>query len=175
LIFLDESGFMLQPLRRKTWAPTGHTPIQHPSQRHDRLSVMCALTVAPRAQRFGLYYELLDHNCHAEDFVRFIRVLHRHLGRTMLLIWDRLNAHRTAAKQLAQAGCAWVEPRWLPGYAPELDPVEFVWTQAKYADLANWIPQDIDDVRTQLTQVLEQYRHDPNRLYSFFSNAELPI
>lgn len=136
---------------------------------------MCALTVAPWAQRFGLHYELLDHNCHAEDFVRFIRVLHRHLGRKMLLIWDRLNAHRTAANQLAQAGCGWVQPCWLPGYAPELDPVEFVWTQAKYADLANWIPQNIDDVRTKLTRVLERYRHDSIRLHSFFKNAKLPI
>jgi transposase len=136
---------------------------------------MCALTVAPWAQRFGLYYELLDHNCHAEDFVRFIRKLHRHLGRTMLLIWDRLNAHRSAATQLVRADCNWCQPRWLPGYAPELDPVEFVWTQAKYGDLANWIPQDINDVYIHLQRLLEEYRHDPARLYSFFRNARLPI
>lgn len=166
---------MLQPLRRTTWAPVGQTPIRYPWHRHDRLSVMCALTVAPWARRFGLYYELLDHNCHTEDFVRFIHTLHHHLGRTMLLIWDRLNAHRSAASQLERAGCCWVEPRWLPGYAPELDPVEFVWTQAKYGDLANWIPQDINDVHYHLRRLLEEYRHDPVRLYSFFRNAQLPI
>jgi transposase len=88
-------------------------------------------------------------------------------------IFPRLRPNPTTNRQfLCNFG---VQPRWLPGYAPELDPVEFVWTQAKYADLANWIPQDIDDERTQLTQVLEQYRHDPNRLYSFFRNAGLPI
>jgi hypothetical protein len=136
---------------------------------------MCALTVAPWAQRFGLYYELLDHNCHAADFECFLRTIHRRLGRPLLLIWDRLNAHRSAAKHLSEDGCSWVQPRWLPGYAPELDPVEFVWTQAKYGDLANWIPQDINEVRRQLTSLLEQYRHDPARLYSFFTNAQLLI
>lgn len=93
----------------------------------------------------------------------------------MLLIWDRLSAHRSAAAQLAEAGCSWLAPRWLPGYAPELDPVEFVWTQAKYGDLANWIPQDIDDLHIHLQQLLEEYRHDPVRLHSFFRNARLPI
>jgi transposase len=175
LVFLDESGFLLQPLRRKIWAPVGQTPIHYPWDRHDRLSVLCALTVAPWQQRFGLYYELLDHNCHADDMIRFLQAVHRSLRRTMLVIWDRLNVHRSAAAQLAQAGCSWLEPRWLPAYAPELDPVEFVWTQAKYGDLANWIPDDIHQLRVRLQELLEEYRHDPDRLYSFFRTARLPI
>ena len=122
-----------------------------------------------------MYYELLDHNCHTVDMIRFIKSIHRNLRRTMLLIWDRLSVHKSAASQLAQAGRFWLEPRWLPAYAPELDPVEFVWTQSKYGDLANWIPEDIHDLRFQLEQVLEEYRHDPARLYSFFQIARLPI
>jgi hypothetical protein len=175
LIFLDESGFLLQPLKRKVWAPVGETPIQYPWNRHDRLSVLCALTVAPWAQRFGLYYDLLDHNCRTFDVKRFLQAIHRNLRRTMLVIWDRLQAHRSAAAQLAQAGCPWLQPRWLPAYAPELDPVEFVWTQAKYGDMANWIPNDIDDLHNNLQQLLEGYRHDPDRLRSFFNIAQLPI
>jgi putative transposase len=93
----------------------------------------------------------------------------------MLLVWDRLNAHRSAATQLGRAGCSWLQPRWLPSYAPELDPVEFVWTQSKYADLANWIPEDLDDLRSQLVPLLEDYRHDPARLRSFFRIARLSI
>lgn len=175
MIFLDESGFLLQPLRRKIWAPVGETPIDYPWNRRDRLSVVCALSMAPWAQRFGLYYDLLDHNCRAVDVMRFLQALHGNLRRTMLVIWDRLKAHQSAAAQLAQAGCSWLQPRWLPAYAPELDPVEFVWTQAKYGDLANWIPDDIHDLHIHLQQHLEDYRHDPARLYSFFRIARLPI
>ena len=40
IVFLDESGFMLQPLRRRTWAPSGQTPLQDAWDRHDRLSVV---------------------------------------------------------------------------------------------------------------------------------------
>lgn len=149
--------------------------MRYPWDRHDRLSVICALTVAPWEQRFGLYYDLLDHNCHAVDLVRFLRFVQSHLRRTMLLVWDRLPAHRSAAAQLRRAGCSWLRPRSLPSYAPELDPVEFVWTQSKYADLANWIPEDLDDLRRRLALLLEKYRHDPARLQSFFRIARLPM
>jgi putative transposase len=107
--------------------------------------------------------------------VRFLRFVHRRLRRTMLLVWDRLNVHRSAAAQLEQPGNSWLQPQWLPSYSPELDPVEFVWTQAKYGDLANWIPEHIDDLRQRLRTLLETYRHEPDRLYSFFRNAKLPI
>ena len=40
VVFLDESGFMLQPLRRRTWAPRGQTPVQYAWDRHDRFSVL---------------------------------------------------------------------------------------------------------------------------------------
>lgn len=136
---------------------------------------MCALSVAPATTRCGLYYEILNHNCSALDFERFLRRIHRCLGRDVLLIWDRLNGHRSAAKHLRESGCSWLHPHWLPAYAPELDPVEYIWTQAKYGDLANWIPQDIDEVREQLTGLLETYRDDPTRLHSFFDNAELSL
>jgi hypothetical protein len=166
---------MLQPLRRRVWAPVGQTPIRYPWARHDRLSVLCALTVAPWQARFNLYYRLLDQNCRAGDVMQFLRFVHGRLRRTLLVIWDRWQPHRSASARLTQEGCSWLDPQWLPAYAPELDPVEFVWTQAKYGDLANWIPEDLDDLRFHLQQCLETYRRDPARLYSFFRNAQLPI
>ncbi len=48
LVFLDESGFMLQPVCRRPWAPRGQTPILRQWDRRDRLSALSALTVAPR-------------------------------------------------------------------------------------------------------------------------------
>jgi hypothetical protein len=74
-VFLDESGFMLQPLRRRTWAPRGQTPIQNAWDRHDRLSVLGALSLAPWALRIGLYFGLYDHNITAADVVKFVKQL----------------------------------------------------------------------------------------------------
>jgi transposase len=66
-----------------------------------------------------------------------------------LVVLDRLKAHRTAAR-LLDADVLDLSPEspyrvaWFPGYAPRLNPVEHVWGHTKYADLANYIPEDID-------------------------------
>lgn len=174
-MFLDESGYLLQPLRRRVWAPRGRTPLQYAWDRHDRITAIAALSRGPWAARLGLYYMLLDHNAKAPDFVRFLREVHRHLRRPIILVCDRLRAHGAAVRQLLEGGATWISVEWLPPYAPDLDPVEDVWNQSKYADLANVVPDDVEDLRRKLIDVLETYRHEPNRLYSFFSAAGLSI
>ena len=174
-MFLDESGYLLQPLRRRVWAPRGRTPLQDAWDRHDRITAIAALSRGPWAARLGLYYMLLDHNAKAADLVRFLREVHRHLRRPIILVCDRLRAHGAAVRQLLESSTTWISVEWLPPYAPDLDPVEDVWNQSKYADLANVVPDDVDDLRRKLIDVLETYRHEPNRLYSFFSAAGLSL
>jgi hypothetical protein len=175
LVFLDESGFLLQPLRRRVWAERGDTPLQHAWNRHDRITAIAALCRAPWASRLGMYYDLWHHNTHALDLIQFVHHLHRCLRRPLLLVWDRLPAHRSAARQLREARCDWLQVEWLPGYAPELDPVESIWNQSKYGDLANCIPNDINQLHETLDHLLQDYRNDPTRLHSFFQAAELPV
>lgn len=141
--------------------------------RHDRITALAAITRAPWAARLGLYYELLDHNARAPDFVRFLREVHAHVRRPLTLVCDRLRAHGAAIRQLDEAKANWLHVEWLPAYAPELDPVEDVWNQSKYGDLANVIPDNIAELHQRLDQILETYRHEPNRLHSFFQAAGL--
>ena len=164
---------MLQPLRRDTWAPVGEVPVRYAWDRHDRLSAVCALTVAPWAQRFGMYYDLLDHNVHTADVVQLLRAVHQHLRRSLIVVWDRWRVHRSANARLIDQQAAWLRVHWLPAYAPELDPVEYVWNHAKYHDLANWIPDDIHDLRRHLHDLFEHYRNSPAVLTAFFRRAEL--
>jgi putative transposase len=120
-----------------------------------------------------LYYELLDHNARTADFVRFLREVHAHLRRPIILVCDRLPAHRSAVRRLLREGAHWLHIEWLPAYAPELDPVEDVWNQSKCGDLANVIPDGINELHMALDRLLETYRHEPNRLHSFFQAARL--
>src|SRR5439155_445168 len=82
-------------LRRRVWAPRGQTPVQYAWDRRDRITALAALTRAPWAQRFGLYYDLLHHNARTADVVRFLRTVHRRLRRPLLVVCDRLPAHRS--------------------------------------------------------------------------------
>ncbi len=105
--------------------------------------------------------------------MRFVCEVHGHLRRTIILVWDRLPAHRSAARRLLQEGASWLQVEWLPPYAPDLDPVEDVWNQSKYGALANVIPEDIQALHSELDHVLDTFRHEPNRLHSFFDAAHL--
>ncbi len=145
------------------------------SQRHDRLSVIGALALAPSQQRIGLYFHVQHRNVVTGDMMSFVRGLHRQLRRPIILILDRWSVHRAAAGRLQEAGCDWLEVEWLPPYAPELNPVEYMWSHAKYSDLANRVPDDRQDLEDGVVESLcdQYYEHDLKR--SFFHAARLSL
>ena len=99
-MFLDETGFMLQPVVRRTWAPRGQTPIHYSWDRRDRLSVISAITLSPQRRRFGLYFDIHDHNINSDAFEVFVRWLRRQIRRGIILVLDRWSVHRSGAQRL---------------------------------------------------------------------------
>lgn len=166
---------MLQPVVRRTWAPQGETPIHYSWDRHDRLSVISALTLSPQRRRFGLYFDVFDHNIRADDFEEFIARLLRRFPRGITLVLDRWQVHRSAARRLVDRFGARVWTEWLPAYAPELNPDEQVWRHTKHADLANYIPDDVYALGRAISHSIRQTRTKQSLLRSFFKHAELKL
>ena len=166
---------MLQPTVRRTWAPVGQTPIHHSWDRRDRLSAISALTVSPKRRRLGLYFDILDHNLKTDDFERFMVSLRRRLRRPIILVMDRLQVHRAAARRLEARFGRRVHIEWLPAYAPDLNPDEQVWNRAKHTDLANFIPNDVDELGHAMAASFRKTRSQQCLLRSFFQHAELPV
>jgi hypothetical protein len=54
LISIDESGFVLTPSVRRTWAPAGQTPVVHHHFANDRISGISRISVSPLRHRLGL-------------------------------------------------------------------------------------------------------------------------
>jgi len=91
----------------------------------------------------------------------------------LIVVIDRWSAHRKAAK-------AWVVDRrfgieWLPPYAPELNPVEYVWGHTKHGDLGNYIPDTLLTLELELDCSMQQTRRRPKLLQSFFHAAEIEL
>ncbi|KKN08573.1 hypothetical protein LCGC14_1055300 [marine sediment metagenome] len=172
-MFLDETGLMLQPLVRRTWAPRGQTPVMYSWDRHDRLSVIAALSVSARRRRIRLYFATHQKNIKAEEAEGFLRQLQRSLGRRLIVVMDRWAVHRKVASMLA--GDERFRIEWLPPYAPDLNPVEHVWNHTKYGDLANYIPDDLLDLELEFDWSIDQTRKRPKLLRSFFHAAELKL
>ena len=58
---------------------------------------------------------------------------------------------------------------------PDLNPVEMVWNHSKYSDLANFIPEDVDDLHQAVTTSLGKMRTQTSLLRSFFQYAGLEL
>jgi transposase len=166
---------MLQPFRGYTWAPIGQTPIQHAWDRRDRLSAMVALSLSPHHRHIGLHSHLQRGNIHGTDAAAFLRATHRHLQRDLILIVDRYQVHRSAIRQLREANISWLRVEWLPAYAPDLDPVEEVWNHTKCVDLADFVPEDLDDLEEAVTDSLAQQAINHSLKRSYFEFAGLNL
>ena len=164
---------MLQPLVRRTWAPRGQTPVMYSWDRHDRLSVIAALSLSAYSRRIRLYFAVQDKNVKAEEVEAFLRQVQRSLGRKLIVVMDRWAVHRKAAKSLLGDQRFWIE--YLPPYAPDLNPVEQVWNHTKYGDLANYVPDDLADLEFELEYSIDQTQDCPELLRSFFHAAELEL
>jgi transposase len=177
LAFLDESGFMLTPTVRRTWAPRGQTPILDAWDRRDRISAISTITVSPRQRRLNLYFDLLpdNTNIHAEDIVAYLRELRARLG-PLTLIWDGSKVHDKS--KLVQAFLAEhpdIKTERLPAYAPELNPDELVWAWTKYGRLGNLAAANTDWLRDYIINEMVYVREHPELLASFIEKSNLPL
>lgn len=178
LVFLDESGFMLNPCVRRTWAPRGKTPILDAWDRRDRISAISSITVSPHNRRLNLYFDLLEDNTnvHAGDIVAYLKHLKTHLRGPMTILWDGSTLHDKSGivrKFLAEHPEIKTEP--LPAYAPELNPDELVWAWTKYGRLANLAAADTDCLRDYLINEFTFARQHPELLASCIEKTKLPI
>lgn len=178
LVFLDESGFMLTPTVRRTWAPQGRTPIHRSFDRRDRISAISCLTVSPRARRLNFYFELLEDNVNAkaDDIVDFLRQLRTQLRGPLTIIWDGSNLHSRSRKVRAYLAChPEITVETLPGYAPELNPDEGVWGWTKYGRLANLAAANTDQLRDRIIDEFVTLKDNRQLLNSFIQETGLRL
>ncbi len=178
LVFLDESGFQLTPSVRRTLAPRGRTPVLDAWDRRDRISAISCVTLSPVAGRPGLYFQLLPANetAHAEDVVAFLEDLRRQLRGPFTVVWDRSNLHSKA--KVVQAWLAAhpeVVAEDFPGYAPELNPDEWVWGWTKYGRLSNLAAWDTDELWGHVMDALIDLKYQPKLLGAFIKEAGIPM
>ncbi|HUL02891.1 MAG TPA: IS630 family transposase [Gemmatimonadales bacterium] len=178
LVFEDESGLSQQPVVRRTWAPRGHTPVLTPVGRNwKRLSIAGALAFRWDGRRTRLYFHTRPGTFTEQPLIAFLRALKRHFrGQAVILIWDGLHAHRSRAMRHYLAGQrAWLTVERLPGYAPELNPVELVWGNIKHCELANVCAADVDALRPPLRRGCARVRRHPTLAYHFLRHTGLTL
>lgn len=136
----------------RTWAPRGQTPRLAHRSSWPKLSAIAAIAIPPRRRRLSHYLLLWHGTIDTDGIVHFLRHLLRQRRGPLIVVWDNLSAHRSAAVR----ELAWRHRRLhleaLPPYAPELNPVEGLWGNFKTHDLANAAPHDVDDLIARVSE-----------------------
>ncbi|MCP9620804.1 transposase [Nocardia otitidiscaviarum] len=93
------------------------------------------------------------------DYRDLLDAAHAQLGEPIVLLWDNLNTHTSARMRSIAAARDWLTVFQLPSYAPELNPVEGIWSLLRRG-LANTLFTDpahlMTAVRSRLRRI--QYR-----------------
>jgi len=108
------------------------------------------------------------------DYARFLDGAHQQLGGPVVLVWDGLNTHTSRAMRELAAARSWLTVFQLPAYAPELNPVEPVWSNLKRS-LANLVKQDIGQLTALVKTRLRQMQSRPGLLDGFLAKPGLDL
>jgi transposase len=174
IVFLDESGFSQRPTVRRTWGRKGKTPVLREHVTWKRFSAMGAIGYHPKRRRVRLFLSLRPQAIRGDDIVRFLRSLRRHVRDPVILIWDNLPVHRSrVVRDYLEAHRGWLSVKWLPAYAPELNPLEDVWANLDGRELANFVPDDMDQLERQVTKGARRIRRHDHLVWGFLEHAQL--
>jgi putative transposase len=92
----------------------------------------------------------------------------------MIVIWDRGTMHRGRPMRTLLARHPQLSVEWLPPYAPDLNPVEGLWSYEKYDRRANFVPETLDQLSRVVEEDLATIEQQPELLRSFFEGTRLP-
>ena len=173
MVFLDESGFLLIPHLKRTWAPKGQTPHCPVRYKQGKVNALSALAVSPKRKRMALYAQFHTRTVRGEEVVEFLKALLSHLRGPVVLLWDRSPIHRRKLVQDFLHRHPRISTEYFPAYAPELNPAEYVWNRADDA-LANSAPQDEKELKRRLLSSMRKLRSSQSLLWSCIYAPDLP-
>ena len=168
IVFLDESGLSTRPTRVRTWALRGQTPLLQETFNWKSLSIIGGLALL----RF--YFQIHKGSIKGPQVVEFLKHLQRHIPGKILILWDGASIHRSALVRNYIAdtrGRITVER--LPAYAPELNPVEYMWGHLKTHEIANLLVTQAWELSLEATAALRKMRRRPSIITACYAQAEL--
>jgi DDE superfamily endonuclease len=169
IVFMDETGFSFRANSATTWAPIGQTPILRRISKRRALSTAIGLTLSGR-----IYKRHFAQAICGDNIVTTLRHLQRYMPGPLIVIWDRLSAHRALIVKEYLAEHPEIHVEWLPAYAPDLNPEEGCHGTVPQ-HLRNATPASIHELRAQVDRGFARLRQRPDLILGFFRHAGLSV
>ena len=164
IFFLDEAGVRSDPGLGRTWAPRGQTPTVATTGQRQAVNAISAVNA-----RGAFWYEVFTGRFNAAAFIVFLRHFLRGRRTAVFLVVDGHPSHRAkVVAAFVQALRGRLELHFLPGYAPELNPDEFVWNHLKTNGVAKKPLRKNESLRARVEADLAAIRADRALVRSFF-------
>jgi transposase len=167
VLWLDEMGVRSDAAAGRSWAPIGQTPVIKRTGKRFGVNMLSAISNAGR-----LRFRLFTGSFNGPVFIDFLgRLLRDCGGRKVHLIVDGHPVHH------AKLVSAWVgrhaeriELHFLPGYSPELNPVELLNHDVKANAAGRRRPRSAGELREELHGYLRRRQRQPEVLIRFFEH-----
>jgi len=162
--FWDESGFRADTVHGKTWALRGQTPVvERPGQRQ---SISAASAVSAKG---GFWYAIYPGALNAELFIELLKKLMKGRRKPLHLVVDGLPAHKKASVgEYVTSTQGKLTLHVLPGYAPDLNPDELVWSHVKRTGVARSPLRAGEKLEIRIDEQLREMKKDRRLIRSFF-------
>lgn len=180
--FEDEAGQSLRPPKARTWSRRGSTPVVAVSGKGSGRVSMAGLIAARPGLRTRLFFRIhVYHGRKREakglsetDYMRLLTAVHAQVRAPLMLVWDNLNHHVSAAMRAFVAAHDWLSVVQLPAYTPELNPAEGVWSHLKRG-LGNLAACTIDQLAAIVRTRLKSMQYRPDLLDAFIAETGLAL
>ena len=169
--FWDESGFRADTVHGKTWGKKGETPvIARPGQRQ---SISAASAVNAKG---AFWYSTYQGGLNGQLFVNLLKQMTRNRSKPVHLVVDGLPAHKTKlVRDYVASTKGRLTLHFLPGYAPELNPDELVWSHVKRTGVARTPLRKGEKLGEKIEMQLAAIKKMPGLVRAFFNAQVSPI
>jgi transposase len=164
IFFLDEAGFQSDAPLGRTYGLKGDTPVVRTSGQRQSINVISA--VNGRGEFWAATY---TGKLNAVAFVAFLQNFMRGRRGKVFLVVDGHPAHKAnIVKHYVQSLEGRLELHFLPPYAPDLNPDEFVWSYMKVNGVSKKSLKQNESMRQRVEEDLAAIQANRTLVRSFF-------
>lgn len=182
LVFEDEAGQTLRPPKARTWGRRGHTPVIPVSGKGSGRISIAGLTCYRPGERSRLIYRTIVHrgrkgerrSFSERDYINLLDAAHQQLDGPMVLVWENLNTHISAAMRQMIDARDWLHVIRLPAYAPDLNPTEGIWSHLKRS-IGNLAVHGVDHLQAIIKNRLKSIQYRDDLIDGFLAHTGLTL
>jgi len=164
IYFLDEAGFRSDPVLGRTYGLKGHTPVVATSGQRQSINAISAVSA-----KGGFWYNVYTGKPNAARFVEFLQDFMKGRRERVFLVVDGHPSHKAKKVQAyVQSLRGKLELHFLPPYAPDLNPDEFVWSYAKTNGVSKKPLHQNESLKKRVESDLKAIQQNKSLVRSFF-------